>query len=159
MLKNLLSDITPPTSMSQSDNEFDYFPVLMVVLAIVSVVMVILCLIYLIKKQKKENTYMANPSTKEVICPHCGSKEIVFVAEHDKSIIARILFMIMLIFECYISIRLFSALSQKRSDGTEVIFALLAVGIIISFITMTINESATHIRVICKNCGQTGRIQ
>ena len=154
----LLSDITPPSSISGSKDASDYFPVLLIVLAIVSVVLIIFCVIYITRTQKREAKFLSNPNTvKEIICPRCGSREIAVIPEHKKSVIARIFFVVLLILELFTSIQLLANLIQKSSDGSEILFAIFAVGIIVAFMTMTINESETHIKAVCRRCGNTWR--
>ncbi len=88
------------------------------------------------------------PKKKPIVCPHCKSKELAFVSEAHKAIVARI-FEILCIFFGFVVVL------GSLNDLEGAIFALITFSIIVLCLRIYIfyAESKTHVQCICKECG------
>lgn len=93
-----------------------------------------------------------------VVCPYCGKKELVYMPEYRKCIIARILFYIFLILTCGFAIRFFEVTFWKQDqDYSDVFQGLLISSMVFAIVCraiISILERKPHIKVICRDCGQ-----
>lgn len=96
-----------------------------------------------------------NPNYTPITCPNCGSREIAFVTEYHKCIVARIICAILtVLFFIIFFMNLQDVLKGiTPSDGTKVITILSAFLSVCMLIGIFITESKTHVQAICKNCG------
>lgn len=99
--------------------------------------------------------FNTNPKYTAVVCPQCGSKNIEFVTEYHKCILARILsalFFVMAIIAAYFEIT--DLISNFESNGVSTFTLILSV--FAYFITqcyIVFVESKTHVQGVCRDCG------
>ena len=166
-LLSRLADITPPTSTrSESSNNYAW---VWVTIATVTVFVIIASLLteFSQRSKKKEaisQQQTANPNTgTPIVCPNCKSHNLAFIAEYHRSIGLRIIRTIVLAviigLGAYTTFSMFSMLFHGEdsifSDNQVQIIILAYFGIM--YITLSIiiscQESRTHTKVICKDCG------
>ncbi len=92
---------------------------------------------------------------KPICCPQCGSRNLAFVGEYHKYLGTRIASYIVLgvlAFLCYG--HFWDFLHGGTSHSTHTFFtACFAIAFIVLQIVILVNESKTHTKAICRDCG------
>lgn len=83
-----------------------------------------------------------------IVCPHCKSKELAFVSEAHKAIVARIFELIVIFLSAIIILYV-----AKDLDSAVVLLITFAMLILSLRIYIFYTESKTHVQCICKECG------
>lgn len=92
------------------------------------------------------------PQRAPIVCPQCGSKEIAIIAEIHKNIGARVLFGLV----CLVTLSLFFVDLKNTLSGGNSYIALVIVFAVLSFLILVwiwVNESRSHSKAICRDCG------
>lgn len=100
--------------------------------------------------------------TQTIVCPYCGSKNIVFLPEYHKSL-ARIFKVALIV--CYVIYVLYTIptadllnlhkLLSMQSDGFKELFTVSFIFFMFLLLfdtTIYITERTTHVVCICKHC-------
>lgn len=92
-----------------------------------------------------------------VRCRCCGSTNLAFISDQHKCLSARFIALITIIVAVVLFIFDLSALfsNNEMNDSSYAIYIICAVVFLICQIIITIVESKTHIRVVCRDCGRT----
>ena len=88
-------------------------------------------------------------------CRHCGSTNLAFVSDQHKCLSARFVAKLAIIVAVVLFIFDLSTLfsSNGINDSSYITYIICAIVYVICQIGITIAESKTHIRVICRDCG------
>lgn len=97
------------------------------------------------------------PEKKPIVCPICGSVHLAFVTEYHKALALRILRLVIALiaaavfaYNCY---SIFVELKKPEFGSTFIpLFFLILIAVVISWFIIAI-ESKTHVKAICKDCG------
>lgn len=93
---------------------------------------------------------------KPICCPQCGSRNLAFVGEYHKCLGLRIASYIILGFLAVLCYgHLWDFVRGVGSDTMHTFFtACFAIAFIVLQIIILVNESKTHAKAICRDCGQ-----
>ncbi len=98
-----------------------------------------------------------NPQYKAIVCPNCGSKQIEFVTEYHKCIIARILsslFLVICVISAVYVIKNSLIVVDDPGSGASTLWLILSLFAVFATQCYIIyNESKTHIQAVCRDCG------
>ncbi len=109
--------------------------------------------------ERKTNwTPPSPPEKKPIVCPVCGNVHLAFVTEYHKALLLRVIRIIVaLIPIALFGAEFYSVLIKHEAATFEssfigfLIFFIVAAVILSCFITAI--ESTTHVKAICKECG------
>lgn len=96
-----------------------------------------------------------NPQFHPITCPNCGSREIAYVTEYHKCVLLKIINSIIVVIAIIQLFKSISSFFENTDDSTLNSFLLIILPVIYILIQIIIffTESRTHVRAICKNCG------
>lgn len=94
-----------------------------------------------------------NQLIKPIVCPRCKSKEISIITEYHKSIICRIVAIVIIAIIFYLLRDNFKDILQGDSANTGLIIPILFLALFITKIAQYLIESKTNIQCVCKDCG------
>lgn len=97
------------------------------------------------------------PEKKPIVCPICGSVHLAFVTEYHKALTLRILRLVIALiaasvfaYNCH---SIFVELKKPEFGSIFIpLFFLILIAVVISWFIIAI-ESKTHVKAICKECG------
>ena len=88
------------------------------------------------------------PKKKPIVCPHCKSKELAFVTEAHKAIVARVFELLCIFFGFVVILG-----SWNDLEGATFTLLYLSISVLLLRIYIFYAESKTHVQCICKECG------
>jgi len=95
-----------------------------------------------------------NTNYKPITCPICGSKEIAFIPEFHKCILLRIIRTVLIIALITISIFYLPHIFANKTNQTLIIIEIVVLLVFLGIDALIkINEEKSHIKGICRNCG------
>lgn len=94
-----------------------------------------------------------SPKIVPITCPVCGSKNLVFVTEYHKAFGLKIVEIILVAF--FLAYFVIATIPEliRGSFAPDLIIILLPILMISFRIMIVCIENRTHVKVICKDCG------
>jgi hypothetical protein len=152
------------TALNSTTSNSTITAFILIAVAIVVIIVILIVSFYPKNKhitQKNTPTSTEQPnSTREaplplqaeirpIVCPHCGSKNLAYVSEYHKSIVGRIFTAIFL----FLSIVLIGSSMLGNNSNTNSIATAFSAATLLFYVMVLIIESRTHVKAICKDCG------
>lgn len=166
-LLSRLADVTPPTS-THSDSSNDFAGIWLCIIVLTLLIGIAVFFVVSFQRAKKKEIISQPKATKPntgspIVCPNCKNHNLAFIAEYHRNLGLRIIRTLVLAviigLAAYTTFSMFSQLIHEEgdifSDNFTQIIILAYCGIVYLILSIMIStqESRTHTKVICKDCG------
>lgn len=164
-----LLELTPPSTTSSDNNLGTSVILIITILLIVGLsLLFVICVPKLMRVKRAKNDESENLGSvnkydeidksnghyERITCPICGSRAIAFVTEYHKCIFAKIAQFVFLIITAFCVFGYFTDKLKGNSDSAYIVIAIISAIFTLAFtLYIFYEESKTHVRAICRDCG------